>query len=710
MALMPPDDLCVADPETVFVKAGETLVLKDQQFPGCLRVESGGTVTADPGFDVSMAMLCLEPGGTLRLGDGTLTILDVKPSDVDQFETGLCLMGHVEIAGTPKATWGWLAAEVQPGDVAVTLAFDPTGWNVGDRILLPDTRDRWRNYDAADPEVRTITAIDGRTVRVDRPATIEHPGYRNAKGAVECFPMVANLTRGLVIRSANPQGTRGHCMIAGKATGFVRYADFQDFGRTTNDPLDPVTNHIARYALHLHMVDTPRYTRWGIDDHNSNGAIIRDNVTFDGWGCGFLTETGAEKDSIFERNLSVLVQGTGSRGDERAGSNEFAVNGSGFWINGPGCHWRNNVAVDSQMYGFTYWGGTAAPGVNESSVTPNLTEFTGNEAWSNPTGLSLWYSGVVIDGFKDIHNLYGNEGYPVIGKGSGLSYQPWITRGDPRVQHTSYYRTGIQFGDYYTNHSQVLSADIQNCKVGIQLPFGYAGSFFNEDIAFLLADSTFDGNETNILDMTAAGSYPPMWQRPATFTIRNVTHGNSQYQIVKQFRAPESGSLVAPHRILVEAHNGVAGDDFEVFAPEQAPDFVIPMTGFAQGANGLTNAQAWAQKGVAVFGAVTPAHATTRAGILGAVAPIADVPVPTPQPTPDPVPQPTPGPTPTPTPTPTPDPTPTPQPVSVQGVIAGSVTYASGEKQIIVRVSGDVPFVPGDAVIIGPKGIVKIIR
>lgn len=642
MALMPPDDLCVSEPDTVFVKSGETLTLTTQQFPGCLRVENGGTVVSDPGFDVSLATLCLEPGGTLKLGDGRLTIIDRKPDDVDQFETGLILMGRVEIAGTPKATWGWLASEPQAGDVSLTLAFDPTGWHVGDRILLPDTRDRWRNFETATPEVRVITAIVGRAVKFDAALTIEHPGYRNSAKQIEGFPMVANLTRGLVIRSANPQGTRGHGMIAGKSTGFVRFADFQDFGRTTNDPLDPVTNHIARYALHLHMVETPgfeltgnvvqRYTRWGIDDHNSDGALITENVCFDGWGAGFLTETGAEKDSVFERNLSVLVNGTLSRGDERAGQNEFAVNGSGFWINGPGCHWRNNVSVNAGWYGFTYWGGTA----NSPVVETTLKEFIGNQAWSSMIGLSPWYSSATFDGFKDIHTLYGNEGYPVLAGGT-LVYRNWISRSDPRLSIAQGSR-GIQFGDYNTPKCQVLGADIQGREGGLQVPYGYAGGFFDTPVNFLLADSHFDNCTDAIFDSTAAGSYPPDWQLPNVYTVRNCTYGPLvKNAIRKYFRTGSNASLTALHRILVQSHDGVAGDDFEVFASEQAPDFVIPIDGYSKGAAGLTNTEAWSQLGVAIFGAVAPAT-TTREGIAGFVAPIADVPIPTPPPPPAPAP------------------------------------------------------------------------
>jgi hypothetical protein len=78
---------------------------------------------------------------------------------------------------------------------------------------------------------------------------------------------------------------------------------------------------------------------------------------------------------------------------------------------------------------------------------------------------------------------------------------------------------------------------------------------------------------------------------------------------------------------LVYGYGGVAGDDFQVYYWQQAPEYVVPQTDdgarFAGAPEaGLTNAQAWAEYGIAIAGAVAPATAQPRDGIDGLVGPI----------------------------------------------------------------------------------------
>ena len=83
-------------------------------------------------------------------------------------------------------------------------------------------------------------------------------------------------------------------------------------------------------------------------------------------------------------------------------------------------------------------------------------------------------------------------------------------------------------------------------------------------------------------------------------------------------------------QVFVENYDGVSGDDFQVFYTQQAANFVVPQTilnsdGTTRLAGapvaGLTNAQAWAEYGVAVAGEVAPSDAGTMDNIVGLVAP-----------------------------------------------------------------------------------------
>ncbi len=83
-------------------------------------------------------------------------------------------------------------------------------------------------------------------------------------------------------------------------------------------------------------------------------------------------------------------------------------------------------------------------------------------------------------------------------------------------------------------------------------------------------------------------------------------------------------------QVFVYNYNGVSGDNFEVFYTQQAANFIVPQTILNSDGTykimgapvaGLTNAQAWAEYGVAVAGAVAPSDATTMNNIDGLVAP-----------------------------------------------------------------------------------------
>src|SRR6185436_16759607 len=62
-------------------------------------------------------------------------------ADVDQFGTGITVLGKVSMHGSVKSpTFVRLAAEPRAGQSTLTLVDAASGWAVGDRLILPDTR------------------------------------------------------------------------------------------------------------------------------------------------------------------------------------------------------------------------------------------------------------------------------------------------------------------------------------------------------------------------------------------------------------------------------------------------------------------------------------------------------------------------------------------------------------------------------------------
>ena len=147
------------------------------------------------------------------------------------------------------------------------------------------------------------------SVILQQPLKFDHLGARNNDGQIELMPHVALLDRNVLIRSENPEGTRGHTLFTARADVDIEYAQFLDLGRTdafqsldntTFDANGNVThvgtNQIARYAVHFHHLIGPenatntgyqfklvgntvqRSLKWAVDVHGTSFVRGHDAV------------------------------------------------------------------------------------------------------------------------------------------------------------------------------------------------------------------------------------------------------------------------------------------------------------------------------------------------------------------------------------------------------------------------------------------------
>ena len=140
--------------------------------------------------------------------------------DTDQFGTGITVLGKMSMHGSVRTpTFVRLAAEPHAGQTTLRLSEAVSGWQMGDRLILPDTRHmknseveefRWINI-VNQWEELTVQDIsqDGRTVTLALPLVYDHLGARNLNNVLEFLPHVGNLTRNVVVRSESATGTRG---------------------------------------------------------------------------------------------------------------------------------------------------------------------------------------------------------------------------------------------------------------------------------------------------------------------------------------------------------------------------------------------------------------------------------------------------------------------------------------------------------------------
>jgi len=333
---------------------------------GVLKVEAGDE-PSEEGFDCSMhfdesadpsSQPALEVGMPRQPVDASHTALirlvAVEGQDKQSCPAIVCCAGRMDFHGAPlNRTWLKLGATALAGESHVTLEEPVSGWRVGDRLLITATklgRDHGSGTDDDfQTEERLVKAIDGARVTLDTPLRRQHLGAGEFRGEV------ANLSRNVIIESANPDGDRGHTMYHKGSAGSISYAEFRHLGKK---------NVLGRYALHYHQVGNSMrgssvigasiwdsHNRW-LTIHGTNYLIVRDCVGFRSIGHGFFMEDGTEVLNTFDRNLAV--QSIAGRKLPKQVLPFDQNEGSGFWWANSLNTFTRNVACENERYGFRY--------------------------------------------------------------------------------------------------------------------------------------------------------------------------------------------------------------------------------------------------------------------------------------------------------------------------------------------------------------------
>lgn len=223
-----------------------------------------------------------------------------------------CCSARMEFHGAPlERTWVKLADDAKPGQSQVTVAEAVAGWRVGDELIVTASqrgkgfgsyRAGARRASEAQTETRRVAAIDGQTLTLDKPLEFAHAGTGEFRSEV------ANLSRNVIVESADPGGVRGHTVYHRFSRGGISYARFAHLGKE---------GVLGRYAIHFHLVgDTMRggsvrgaaivdsHNRW-ITVHGTQYLVIRDCVGFQSVGHGFFLEDGSEVYNLLDHNLGV---------------------------------------------------------------------------------------------------------------------------------------------------------------------------------------------------------------------------------------------------------------------------------------------------------------------------------------------------------------------------------------------------------------------
>lgn len=555
------------------VASGTTLNVTSAYDQSCLGVHGTLNITALPGQTLTFKFGTVQgyPGCSIYVNaTASGSKVDLVGKDIaatDQFQYGgpawLVIGCTVRMNGRVKSPFSRLTAEPQAGQTTLSLA-STTGAEVGDRYVVPDTVEPDEGYVPV-PELFTATAI-GANVALDHPITKEHPGARDASGAIEVLPHAGNLTRSIRFRAENPNGWRPHMLLTDMTDSIIEYVEFTDCGRTTLDS----SSQKGRYCLHHHHQHGPfrdtgvsvwNTPKWGPTIHHSNNGIVEDSICYNGGGACFMTEDNTETANIFRRNLAVKSTGGGRADGARGTSNAC------FWAEGPSNLYISNYAYNC-LQGYAVFGYNAALGLK-----PAMAQFDDNEAWANYTSLELWDvvggkigQESVLNRFKSYNNQQGLFMYSIW----GVTFNDFVDRGDPRKPHNLHYLALNWAGDYMTIGWTFNRPNIQNRYYGVRAEYGVALVGTNVDNGIpstTVRDGYFCNNVSDIEFRQVPGSSQNNYQHVLT-AINNRHCASSQTHI--GFTALEPYQT-QPVTVTVQSYQGVAGDDFQLYTNATAP-------------------------------------------------------------------------------------------------------------------------------------------
>lgn len=270
-----------------------------------------------------------------------------------------CCSARMELHGSPlNRTWVKLDGDAKPGEDSVTAADDLSGWKIGDEVIITASK-RARGYGTfrkgkergktPQTERRTIRSIDGRRLILDKSLEFEHAGSGEFRSEI------ANLSRNVIVESADPAGVRGHTVYHRFSRGGISYARFAHLGKE---------GVLGRYPIHFHLVeDTMRgssvvgaavvdsHNRW-VTIHGTHYLVVRDCVGYQSVGHGFFLEDGTEVYNVLDRNLGVQAY-RGKRLPEQALPFDENEGAAFWWSNGLNTITRNTTCENDE-YGYRY--------------------------------------------------------------------------------------------------------------------------------------------------------------------------------------------------------------------------------------------------------------------------------------------------------------------------------------------------------------------
>jgi G8 domain len=339
------------------------------------------------------------------LAELTIQSRTEAPLDVTEKTRGVLVSGRFITNGPDKDNMAALAGDAAKGSNSLQFQKAPTGWAVGDEVVVTGTRFHWansQNETLLENEVRKITAINGNTVTLDAKLVYDH-----VKADPSFSIFVSNLTRPIVIKSANAQTLteRGHVMFMKGSLADIRDAAFVDLGRTNKAAAITTSNVKGVYSVHFHQNGYDQEQRltnsvirgtpgWGLANHSSN-VVATNNVVHDFVGAAFSAEAGDEIGSFIGNIVSGGTQrplqakpyareAIGAEPQQRLMAGDMGKFANGFWLVSPQVMVQNNVVAGGNGTAYLVF---ALGTVEFGPDNPKVGQFTGFPLDRVPAGV-----------------------------------------------------------------------------------------------------------------------------------------------------------------------------------------------------------------------------------------------------------------------------------------------------------------------------------
>jgi cell migration-inducing and hyaluronan-binding protein len=548
--------------EKVEIASGKEVIL-DVSPPALGGVTINGKLSFSNSADIELTTEWVMIHGELAIGTeaaphtrkATITLANnVKDEELmGMGDRGIMLSGGtLNLHGDRTNTWTKLASTAAAGSNSIQV-LNASGWRVGDEIVLAST-----DFDPRQAERRTVAAISGNTITLDKPLAYMHFGKITFD--VDERGEVGLLSRNIKIQAsadAEQNFLGGHIMAMVTSKMFVEGVEFNRMGQNLQ---------LARYPIHWHLVGDAKgqyiknaaihdtYNRC-VTVHGTNDLRIEGNVTYNTVGHCFFLEDGIEHGNEFVRNLAIQTkchtskpceptnlsaageasqerQATGPRGQQ---SKEVLLPSdntvSSYWITNPDNTYRDNVAAGSDANGF--WMSLpehpngAFEGTDVSKSTwPRRThfrEFKGNTAHSN------------YDGFMFDRNINANNTFTVTGSAhTGLE--------NPAVATSKALVTVFENLTTYKNRNGGIWGrgalhQFKNVKFADNaMGFTHAAGGGGLEYSSMVVDSLFVGETENVGNPQTAEekAYGRTFPKPAMpdFPIRGYEYYDYRHDVV----------------------------------------------------------------------------------------------------------------------------------------------------------------------------------